>query len=86
MELRYPVSLNPSATIYVTSFLEAGNAFLNTKNFDPFNNYRSAGVGMRIFLPMFGLLGLDWGYGFDTVPGAPGVNKGQIHISIGQQF
>ncbi len=86
MELRYPISLNPSATIYVLGFLEGGNSFLNTRQFDPFRNYRSAGGGIRIFLPMFGLLGLDWGYGFDVVPGLPNVNRGQIHISIGQQF
>lgn len=86
MELRYPITLNPSATIYVTSFLEAGNSYRNMQNFDPFNNFRSAGAGVRVFLPMFGLLGVDWGYGFDAVPGIPTANKGNIHISIGQQF
>ncbi len=86
MELRYPITLNPSATIYVTSFLEAGNSFFKVKDFQPFNNFRAAGAGVRVFLPMFGLLGVDWGYGFDPVPGRDGANKGNIHISIGQQF
>jgi len=85
-ELRFPVSLNPSATIYTLAFLEAGNNWLGTRNFNPLNIKRSAGVGVRIFLPMFGLLGLDWGFGFDEVEGSPGVNKGQFHFTIGQQF
>ena len=59
MELRYPLSLNPSATIYATTFLEAGNSFRKVRQFDPFLNYRSAGVGVRVFLPMFGLF-LVW--------------------------
>ena len=86
MELRYPLSLNPSATIYATTFLEAGNSFRKVREFDPFLNYRSAGVGVRVFLPMFGLLGVDWGYGMDPVPGAGEVHKGNVHISIGQSF
>lgn len=86
LELRFPVSLNPSATIYTLAFLEAGNNWLGTRNFNPMNLKRSAGVGVRIFLPMFGLLGLDWGYGFDEIEGNPGVNKGQFHFTIGQQF
>ncbi|MFZ9968703.1 MAG: outer membrane protein assembly factor BamA [Bacteroidia bacterium] len=86
MEFRYPLSLNPSATIYATTFLEAGNSFRKAREFDPFLNYRSAGVGVRVFLPMFGLLGVDWGYGFDPVPGAGEVHKGNVHISIGQSF
>lgn len=81
-ELRYPVSLNPQATIYVLGFMEAGEAWLGFDQFDPFNIKRSAGVGVRINLPMFGLLGLDWGYGFDPVPGSPGAHKGQFHFSI----
>jgi len=83
LELRYPLSLNPQATIYALAFLEAGNCWLGFKNFDPFDVKRSAGLGVRIFLPMFGLLGLDWGYGFDDIPGAPGVNHSQFHFSIG---
>ena len=83
MELRYPLSLNPSATIYAMGFLEAGNCWLGFENFNPFDVYRSAGVGVRIYLPMFGLLGLDWGYGFDKVPGATDANGSQFHFSIG---
>jgi outer membrane protein insertion porin family len=86
MELRYPLSLNPSATIYVMGFLEAGNAFGRFREFNPFDIKRAAGTGVRIFLPMFGLLGLDWGYGFDNVPGLSGRNGGEFHFTIGQQF
>lgn len=83
LELRYPLSLNPQATIYALTFLEAGNCWLGFKNFDPFNVKRSAGLGVRIYLPMFGLLGLDWGYGFDKIPGDPSANGSQFHFSIG---
>ncbi|MCF8303156.1 MAG: BamA/TamA family outer membrane protein [Bacteroidales bacterium] len=86
LEVRYPVSLNPSATIYLLGFLEAGNAWLQFKDFDPFDLKRAAGVGMRVYLPMFGLLGIDWGYGFDEVPGLPDANGGQFHFSIGQSI
>jgi len=86
LELRYPLSLNPSATIYVATFLEAGNSWLKFNEFNPFQAYRSAGVGLRVFLPMFGILGLDWGYGFDPVPGLPNANKGQFHFSINQSI
>ena len=82
-ELRYPLSLNPQATIYALTFLEAGNCWLGLQNFDPFSVKRSAGVGVRIYLPMFGLLGLDWGYGFDDVYGTTGNNGSQFHFSIG---
>ncbi|MBK6967452.1 MAG: BamA/TamA family outer membrane protein [Bacteroidales bacterium] len=86
IELRYPLSLNPSATIYVTTFMEAGKAWDDFSSFNPFSLYRAAGVGVRVFLPMFGLLGLDWGYGFDDVPGIPSANKGQFHFSINQSI
>jgi outer membrane protein insertion porin family len=86
LEIRYPLSLNPSATIYALGFVEAGNSWLNFKKFQPYNLYRSAGVGLRVFLPMFGLLGIDWGYGFDDVPGIEDANKGQFHFSIGQSL
>ncbi len=86
LEIRYPLSLNPSATIYVMGFAEAGNAWRNFSHFNPFDLKRSAGVGVRVFLPMFGLLGLDWGYGFDPIPGIPGANKGQFHFSINQSI
>ncbi len=83
MELRYPLSLNPQATIYTLTFLEAGNCWLGFKDFNPFDVKRSAGLGVRIYLPMFGLLGLDWGYGFDDVYGTTGNNGSQFHFSIG---
>lgn len=86
MELRYPVSLNPMATIFVLGFAEAGNCFVKFNDFNAFQVKRSAGVGVRIFLPMFGLLGLDWGYGFDEIPGVPSANKSQFHFSIGQSI
>jgi outer membrane protein insertion porin family len=82
LELRYPVSLNPMATIYVMGFFEAGNSQLHLKDFNPYKVYRTAGIGARIFLPMFGLLGLDWGYGFDEIPGFPNSNGSQFHFSI----
>jgi outer membrane protein insertion porin family len=85
MEIRYPLSLSQSATIYALAFAEAGNAWFDFEEFQPFNLKRSAGVGMRIFLPMFGLLGIDWGYGFDEA-NTPGKNGGQFHFVIGQQF
>ncbi len=86
LELRYPLSLNPSATIYALTFVEAGNAWRDFKEFNPFSLKRSAGVGVRVFLPMFGLLGLDWGYGFDQIPGIPTANRGQFHFSINQSI
>ena len=86
LELRYPLSLNPNATIYVATFLEAGNDWLKFANFNPFGVYRAAGFGVRVFLPMFGILGLDWGYGFDPVPGIPDANRGQFHFSINQSI
>ncbi len=86
LELRYPVSLNPSATIFVLSFLEAGNAWYSLEEFNPFRTKRAAGVGVRAFLPMFGLLGIDWGWGFDPYPGSTGISGSQFHFTIGQQF
>ena len=82
LELRYPVSLNPSATIYALAFLETGNSWSDFDSFNPFSLYRATGIGVRVFLPMFGLLGLDWGYGIDPVPGLPNANGGQFHFSI----
>ena len=70
MELRYPVSLNPNSTIYVMTFAQAGNAWQDFQSYNPFNLRRSAGVGLRVFLPMFGLLGFDYGIGFDKEPAA----------------
>jgi outer membrane protein insertion porin family len=89
-ELRYPFTLNPSATIYGLLFVEGGNCWQTWGEFNPFNIKRSAGVGVRAFLPMFGLLGIDWGYGFDSpwepTPGYYGKSKGQWHFVLGQQF
>jgi len=86
MELRYPVTLKPSATIYLLTFMDAGNAWMDFEDFDPFDLKRSAGLGVRIFLPMFGLMGIDWGYGFDKVNGDSSVGGSQFHFVIGQQF
>ena len=82
IELRYPVMLQPQSTIYALAFLEGGNCWADIKDFNPFQIKRSAGVGVRIFLPMVGLLGVDWGYGFDD----PTHGKSQFHFVIGQQF
>jgi outer membrane protein insertion porin family len=71
MELRYPLSLNPSSTIYVAAFMQAGNAWSDFREFNPFDVKRSAGFGVRIFLPMFGLLGFDYSFGFDRTRGIP---------------
>lgn len=88
MELRYPISLNPQATIFILGFAEAGNTWTQYKDFNPFQVKRSAGFGLRVFLPMFGLLGLDYGWGFDNVPGNPasGNGKGQFHFTLGAQL
>jgi outer membrane protein insertion porin family len=87
MELRYPVILKPSSTIYLLTFLEAGKAWNTFDEYNPFKLNRSAGAGVRIFLPMFGLMGIDWGYGFDEVPGQSADAAGsQFHFVIGQQF
>ena len=82
VELRYPVVMQPSSTIYALAFLEGGNCWSDIKQFNPFQIKRSAGVGSRVFLPMIGLLGVDWGYGFDDVTNG----KSQFHFVIGQQF
>lgn len=86
MELRYPISMNPQATIFALMFFEAGNAWYRFEDFNPFGIKRSAGIGLRANLPMFGLLGIDWGYGFDDVPGNPEANGSHFHFVIGQQF
>jgi outer membrane protein insertion porin family len=85
-ELRYPISLQPSATIYVEAFLEAGNSWLRYEDFNPFILKRSAGIGLRAFLPMVGAIGVDWGYGFDPIPWNPAANRGQFHFTMGQTF
>ncbi len=88
MELRYPITLKPQASIYVLGFAEGGAAWEKFKDFDPFQLNRSAGFGIRIFMPQFGLLGLDFGYGFDPVPGVPDAspNGWETHFIIGQNF
>lgn len=86
MELRYRISANPQATIFVLGFAEAGNAWEHFRDFQPFGLKKSAGLGVRLFLPMFGLLGLDYGWRFDDVPGIPSMAPSQFHFSIGQQF
>ncbi|MDB5130387.1 MAG: outer membrane protein assembly factor BamA [Mucilaginibacter sp.] len=85
-ELRHPVIQSQSATIFLLTFAEGGNVWNSFDKFDPFNVKRSVGVGARIFLPIFGLLGLDYGYGFDKIPGIPNANKGQFHFSISQSL
>lgn len=88
MELRYPFILEPSSTIYGLAFVEAGNAWEDMKDYNPFNLKRSAGIGVRIFLPMIGLMGIDWAYGFD-VPNiqTDGKRSGSnFHFIIGQEF
>jgi outer membrane protein insertion porin family len=85
-ELRYPVSLNPSATIFVLGFVEGGNNWGSYKQFNPFDIKRSAGLGARIFMPAFGLIGIDYGWGFDAIPGVQKANTGQFHFTIGQQI
>jgi outer membrane protein insertion porin family len=86
-ELRYPITLSQQATIYALTFLESGRAWYSLKEYNPFKMNRSAGIGLRANLPMFGLLGIDWGYGFDPVPsGDSNANKSQFHFVIGQQF
>ena len=85
-EIRYALSLNPSSTMYALGFLEAGNAWESFDNFNPLGVKRSAGFGVRIMLPMIGMMGLDYGWGLDDIPGRPDANGGQFHFSIGQQF
>ncbi|RZJ70979.1 MAG: outer membrane protein assembly factor BamA [Flavobacterium sp.] len=86
MELRYPVINSQSATAFITAFAEGGNTWNKFSDFNPFNVRRSVGVGAKIFLPIFGLLGIDYGYGFDKIQGVPDANKGQFHFSIAQQM
>jgi outer membrane protein insertion porin family len=86
LELRYPVTTGNAATIYGFVFTEAGNNWGTYENFDPFALYKSAGVGARIFMPAFGLIGLNWAYGFDRVPGTTDVSGSQFHFTIGNQL
>ena len=86
VELRYPVILKPSSQIYVLSFLEAGNGFTSWKDFSPFKLKRSAGVGVRLYLPNVGMMGIDWGWGFDPAAGQTTRSGSQFHFVIGQNF
>ena len=86
MELRYPFLLEPTSTIYGLVFAEAGNSWNDIKAFSPFDLKRSAGVGVRIFLPMIGMMGIDWAYGFDKVFGSRTYGGGQFHFILGQEF
>lgn len=86
LELRYPVTTGSAATIYGFGFVEAGNNWSNYEDFNPFKLYKSAGFGARIFMPAFGLIGLNWAYGFDTLPFATEPSGSQFHFTIGQQI
>lgn len=87
VELRYPITLKPSASIYGTSYMESGRGYQGFRNFNPFNAQRSAGFGVRIFMPAFGLLGIDFAYGFDNAdPSNRTPNGWETHFTIGQQF
>ena len=86
MELRYPVILKESSQIYVLGFLEGGNGYSSWKDFSPFRIKRSAGLGVRIYLPIVGLLGLDWGWGFDAPAGSTRRSGSQFHFTMGQTF
>ena len=85
-EIRYALSLNPTSTMYAHAFLEAGNAWEKFENFNPFGVKRSVGIGIKIMLPMIGMMGLDYGWGLDEIPGNSEANGGQFHFSIGQNF
>ena len=85
-ELRYPVILKPSSQIYVLGFLEGGNAFDSWREFSPFKIKRSAGFGVRLYLPVVGMLGIDWGYGFDPPANSTTKSGSQFHFVLGQQF
>ncbi len=82
-EIRYPVIMEPSSTIFVLAFLEGGNSWYDGRDFNPFAIKRSAGVGVRLLLPIVGMLGIDWGYGFDAVPSSPGAAGSNFHFVIG---
>ena len=86
LELRYPIILKPSSQIYALAFLEGGNGFASWKDFSPFKIKRSAGVGVRLYLPIVGMLGIDWGYGFDPAAGQTKRSGSQFHFVIGQSF
>jgi outer membrane protein insertion porin family len=86
VELRYPLMLQGATNIYALAFMEGGNAWTETKKFNPFDMKRSAGIGVRLFLPMVGLMGIDWAYGFDNINGSKSYSGSQFHFVLGQEF
>ena len=86
LELRYPLMLETSTSIYALAFVEAGNAWTEVGDFNPFDLKRSAGIGVRIFLPMIGMMGIDWAYGFDDIRGSSQYGGSQFHFILGQEF
>jgi outer membrane protein insertion porin family len=86
LEFRYPLILEPSSTIYALVFAEAGDAWNSIKDFKPFNLKRSAGGGVRIYLPMIGMMGIDWAYGFDKPYGSTNRGGSNFHFILGQEF
>ncbi|MDE5738814.1 MAG: BamA/TamA family outer membrane protein, partial [Bacteroidaceae bacterium] len=86
LELRYPLMLQGATNIYALAFMEGGNAWTETRKFNPFDMKRSAGVGVRLFLPMVGLMGIDWAYGFDNINGSKSYGGSQFHFVLGQEF
>ena len=86
LELRYPLLLEGQTNIWALAFVEAGNCWSEFKDFNPFDLKRSAGVGVRVFLPMFGLLGVDWGWGFDPIRGDSSKGGSQFAFVLGQEF
>jgi outer membrane protein insertion porin family len=86
LEMRFPVTLKAAASIYILGFVEGGNAYESFTTYNPFQLKRSAGAGLRIFMPAFGLLGIDFGYGFDPLSGQTNPNGLETHFIIGQQF
>lgn len=86
LELRFPVTLNQSAPVWVQAFAEGGNGYARFRDYNPFDLKRALGAGVRVMLPMVGLLGLDWAYGFDSDPATGNVSGSQFHFIIGQQF
>ncbi|MEN8119582.1 MAG: outer membrane protein assembly factor BamA [Bacteroidota bacterium] len=85
-ELRYPIALTQAATIYGLTFLESGGSWNRFSDYNPFGLHRSGGVGVRVFLPMLGLLGIDWAYGFDKIPDSSEIGGSRFHFILGQQF
>lgn len=86
IEMRYPIALEQNATIWALAFVDAGNCFSSLKDYNPFELKRSAGVGVRIYLPMFGLMGIDWAYGFDAISGSMDYSGSQFHFVLGQEL